>query len=163
MHTDDPTKRMTLDQDAQQEWPQLLATARCIETDVLRALYEAMTESLWAPSRARGDPLASRGEELSAPRRRTQGMMWSVVSGSSYCEITQRGTCVTDGADNYGNDERCTVRAEVAMIVSAQSFSTEADYELTDVQITGCTATATGSSGSVGGGDVQQWERRCEQ
>jgi hypothetical protein len=55
--------------------------------------------------------------------------MWSVVSGASFCEVISSGTCVTDGADNYGINERCTVRAEMAMIVSAQDFSTEANYD----------------------------------
>jgi hypothetical protein len=56
--------------------------------------------------------------------------MWSVVSGSSFCAITQGGACVTDGTDNYGNDESCTVRAEVAITVSAQgSFETEATFD----------------------------------
>lgn len=65
-----------------------------------------------------------------APHRRTQGVsLWSVVSGSSSCEVTQGGTCVTDGADDNGNDERCTVRAELAMIVSAKGFSTESGYD----------------------------------
>jgi hypothetical protein len=63
-----------------------------------------------------------------APRRRMQAAsttMWSVVSGSSYCQITHGGTCVTDGEGDYDNNERCTVRAEVALLASAQGgFST---------------------------------------
>jgi hypothetical protein len=49
--------------------------------------------------------------------RRTQtASMWSVVSGSSYCQVTPDGTCVTDGDGDYGVDEQCTVRADVALV-----------------------------------------------
>ena len=68
-----------------------------------------------------------------APRRRAQAAsttMWSVVSGSSYCQLTQGGTCVTDGEGDYGNNEECTVRAEVALLASAHGdFSTETSWD----------------------------------
>jgi hypothetical protein len=37
--------------------------------------------------------------------------LWSVTSGSAFCEVTPDGACVTDGEGNYGNGEECTVQA----------------------------------------------------
>ena len=41
--------------------------------------------------------------------------LWTVLDGGEYCQITEDGRCVTDGEGNYGNDESCTVRAEIGM------------------------------------------------
>jgi hypothetical protein len=114
----------------------LLASTDCLRRDVPEistgALDAPVRGSSLAPS-ARDDAHMSRGEEPpdAAPRRRTQGTsaMWSVVSGSAYCEVTQGGTCVTDGAGDYGSNEVCTVRAEVTMLVSAQGFITESGFD----------------------------------
>ena len=35
--------------------------------------------------------------------------LWTVTHGSSYCHVTSGGWCVTDGANNYGNNERCII------------------------------------------------------
>jgi hypothetical protein len=49
-----------------------------------------------------------------------------VTSGSSYCQVTPDGACITDGDGDYGNHERCTVQALASMVVSAQvGFITE--------------------------------------
>jgi hypothetical protein len=81
-----------------------------------------------------------------APRRRTQtASMWSVVSGSSYCQVTTDGTCVTDGDGDYGVDEQCTVSAEVALVVSAQGdFSTELDWDYVTIGSTSYSGTTAG-------------------
>ena len=55
--------------------------------------------------------------------------------------------CVTDGAGDYGNDERCTVRAEVAIVVSAHGFSTESGYD--KVTIGGTVYSGTNGPASV--------------
>jgi hypothetical protein len=54
-------------------------------------------------------------------RVHAQGL-WSVSSGGSVCELSADGMCVSDGDGDYGNNERCTVRAEAAIVVSAQAF-----------------------------------------
>ena len=52
-------------------------------------------------------------------RSHAQGV-WTVVSGSDACELSRDGLCVSDGDGDYRNDESCTVRAEVAIVVSVQ-------------------------------------------
>ena len=39
--------------------------------------------------------------------------------GSQWCSITSNGECVTDGTGNYGNNERCTIRAEQSLYATA--------------------------------------------
>ena len=63
-----------------------------------------------------------------------------LVSGSKYCEVTTGGTCVTDGVDSYGNNERCTFRATQEVYLTAYYYDVEAccDYlTVGDVQYRG--------------------------
>jgi hypothetical protein len=56
--------------------------------------------------------------------------VWTVLSGDSACELSPNGLCVNDGDGDYGNDESCTVHAEVDITVSAQGgFEMEADHD----------------------------------
>lgn len=48
-----------------------------------------------------------------------------VTAGEDACEITNGGMCVTDGDGNYGNSESCTIRAEVSMTLTVNSFGIE--------------------------------------
>ena len=50
-------------------------------------------------------------------RSHAQGV-WTVSYGS--CELSPDGMCVSDGNGvDYSDNERCTVRAEVDIVVSA--------------------------------------------
>jgi hypothetical protein len=51
-----------------------------------------------------------------------------VTAGTSVCAVTN-GSCVTDGADNYGNNERCTVRANVGVLLTSTQFATERNFD----------------------------------
>ena len=57
-----------------------------------------------------------------------------VVSGTSYCQLDENG-CVTDGPGDYGDDEDCTVKTNVAGSLTATDFSTE--YNVDGVTIGG--------------------------
>lgn len=59
---------------------------------------------------------------------------WSIVSGGSYCEVTSNGDCITDGIGSYGNNEACTMRAEVEMTITATEFDTEQGYDFITVE-----------------------------
>jgi hypothetical protein len=56
--------------------------------------------------------------------------MWVVVSGDHYGRkcITD-GSCITDGAGQYGNNERCTFRATKTLYAYATDFSLEPKYD----------------------------------
>jgi hypothetical protein len=55
----------------------------------------------------------------------TPRTLWTIIAGSQFCQSTQQGTCITDGLGNYGNNERCTVRADVDIYASATEYSVE--------------------------------------
>jgi hypothetical protein len=60
-------------------------------------------------------------------RSHAQGV-WTVASGDSACELSPDGMCVSDGDGDYSNGERCTVRAEVAIIVRRLGFGPYAGF-----------------------------------
>ena len=64
---------------------------------------------------------------------------------ANVCNITNGGTCISDL--NYGDDERCTFRAEAIISVSATTFDTEAYYDY-------ITIGGTRYSGTSGPSDV---------
>ena len=55
----------------------------------------------------------------------TQRNLWTITSGAEYCQFTNNGACVTDGVGNYGNNERCTITANVDLYASAPYYSVE--------------------------------------
>jgi hypothetical protein len=57
------------------------------------------------------------------------GGLLTVTSGAEYCEATNGGACVTDGAGNYGDGEGCTIEANVDVVVTATEFDTESGYD----------------------------------
>ena len=73
--------------------------------------------------------------------------MWTVTSGSAYCQVTG-DTCLTDGVGNHGDGERCTVTANMDVYVTATYYNTE--NKLDYVTIGG-----TRYSGSTGPANVQ--------
>ena len=92
-------------------------------------------------------PLRSAASSPPPPPDASQvSTLWSVISGASYCELSNWGTCITDGADEYGDDEECTVRAEVAITVSITSLATESDIDST------CSGALTSSGASSASG-----------
>jgi hypothetical protein len=96
-----------------------------------------------------------------AAHRRTQraaAQLWSMVSGSQHCEITQDGACVTDGSGDYNNNEQCTVRAEVAMLVSAQAgFSTESWFDWVTLGGTQYSGTSGPTGVAMNVGETLHW------
>lgn len=44
--------------------------------------------------------------------------LFTVTSGAEHCELTNDGTCVTDGSDNYGNNEACSILANAPLAIS---------------------------------------------
>ena len=54
-----------------------------------------------------------------------------IVSGSGYCHLSTGSdgrSCVTDGVDYYGNNERCTIEVLQTGLLSATEFNTESGY-----------------------------------
>jgi hypothetical protein len=96
------------------------------------------------------------------------GTAWEVVSGSQFCQLTRGGECVTDGAGSYGNNERCTVRALVDMLVISASFDVEAmdpqwcttysGYcDFVQIRSERFAGTSFGSNVSMAAGDTLHW------
>lgn len=57
------------------------------------------------------------------------GQLWSVISGGQFCQVTQGGTCVTDGEGDHGNGEECRVIATSSFYATATFFSTESVFD----------------------------------
>jgi hypothetical protein len=74
--------------------------------------------------------------------------VWSILTGSEFCSVSSDGMCITDGSGEYANDEACTIRAEVAMSITATEFNTEFGFDR-------FTVGATAYSGSTGPTNVQ--------
>ena len=55
----------------------------------------------------------------SPPPSAPSGWLWVVTSGSEFCQVSNGGTCVTDGAGKYGPNEACTVVAAFNLIATA--------------------------------------------
>ena len=62
---------------------------------------------------------------MSEPPTRPASQFWTVSSGDHACELSLDGMCVSDGVGDYSVGERCTVRAEVDIVVSAQTLLTQ--------------------------------------
>ena len=59
------------------------------------------------------------------PTPRLPGGLWSITSGSQYCESTllQGAACVTDGDGDYTSGEACNVVASVDLYIYAVQFN----------------------------------------
>ena len=53
------------------------------------------------------------------------GDAWQVVAGSSYCQIVDKGRCITDGYGRYGSHESCRVKALTDLTITAKQFKLE--------------------------------------
>ena len=38
------------------------------------------------------------------------GTAFQIVSGGQFCQLTNNGQCFTDGAGNYGENDKCVVK-----------------------------------------------------
>ena len=61
-----------------------------------------------------------------APPKAPLGQRWQIVSGGLYCHLINLGTCITDGDDDYGSNERCEFRSLVDQYVTALHYDVEA-------------------------------------
>ena len=59
---------------------------------------------------------------------------WRIKSGSRYCHIVGGGRCVTDGVGIYGNYEYCEVEALQTLIMTAEQYDIEDDYDFLTVK-----------------------------
>lgn len=55
--------------------------------------------------------------------------LWRIVSGSQYCQLTNGGSCVTDGPGRHGHRENCEIMAMATLRVTATHFQTERGYD----------------------------------
>jgi hypothetical protein len=118
--------------------PRSPAEGRCATATVLRPLASVL---LWATL------LVNMG------RSHAQGV-WTVSSGNQACELSRDGMCVSDG-----NDESCTVRAEAAVVVSAQGgFETEAGYDYVTIGGTQYPGTSGPVSVPISAGETLHWQ-----
>ena len=51
------------------------------------------------------------------------------MSGHQWCQVTNNGTCVTDGIGNHGNNEACTVMAMTPLFATTTYFNTEGYFD----------------------------------
>lgn len=71
---------------------------------------------------------------MSLPPASSPVALWSILHASrtgsiASCSITNDGRCVTDGADNHGNEERCTFLATEPMFVTATQYHIEHGFD----------------------------------
>ena len=84
---------------------------------------------------------------------------WRIVSGKSVCEIQDGGRCVTDGNGNYGNNENCEVMALKPLVVTAEYYDVEKNYDY--VTIKGIKYRSYGPN-QVNMGKSQTWTWRSD-
>ena len=79
------------------------------------------------------------------------------MSGAAYCQVTNGGTCVTDGAGNHGNAERCTVQATSALYATATHFNTERCCDHVTIDGTRYSGTTGPVNVAMAAGDTLAW------
>ena len=87
----------------------------------------------------------------------TNQSTWTILSGSAYCEVSADGLCITDGPGNYGNDERCEVRAEGAMFLNVAAFNTESNFDYITIGTDRYSGTVGPVGIQLGSGDTVSW------
>ena len=70
--------------------------------------------------------------------------MFTVVSGGEFCVITNASQCVSDGATNYGNLQRCVIRANQNLYATATYYAVETYYDYLTIYTP--TVSSTGSA-----------------
>ena len=58
---------------------------------------------------------------------------WQILSGDNVCQLVEGGRCVTDGPGNYGNYERCVVKALQSVLLTARQYHIEPRYDYVTV------------------------------
>jgi len=88
----------------------------------------------------------------------TSSAWWTVVSGGRFCQLTNAGTCVTDGAGNHGNNERCVIRVEQALYASTTQYEVETFYDYLSIGSMQYTGSANGPSNvAMLAGQIVSW------
>ena len=82
---------------------------------------------------------------------------FSIQSGSAYCQLTSNGACVSDGSSNYGNNERCTIRAGTSLSVTATYFDTESGFDRISIGSTQWSGSSGPLSVLMNAGSVMTW------
>ena len=77
----------------------------------------------------------------------TYAAMLRVIDGPEHCQVTPAGNCVTDGAGNHDNNERCTVQVLAAGTLSSTSFEVEGFENCSHDRITINSTRYCGSTG----------------
>ena len=85
------------------------------------------------------------------------GWFWRVVRGSTYCQVTNNGACVTDGVGNHGNNERCEVVATRALYATAAFFSTETYFDYITIGSTRWSGSTGPSNVRMAAGATMSW------
>jgi hypothetical protein len=77
------------------------------------------------------------------------------LSGSDFCEVV--GACVTEGAGPHGNNEDCTIQANVDLVASAIEFVTEAGFDWVSIGGVQYSGTSGPSQVLMSAGDTMVW------
>ena len=85
-----------------------------------------------------------------------QSSLWRVTAGGNHCQLDSNG-CVTDGSNNYGNSESCTVTADQAITVSSTYFSTETYFDRIQIGTTRFTGSTGPSNVAIAPGQTMTW------
>ena len=70
-------------------------------------------------------PVLSPSEPAATP----YSSMWEIVAGAEHCQITNLGTCVTDGVGNHANLEDCTIRTTQSLYATSTYFNVETFFD----------------------------------
>jgi hypothetical protein len=73
------------------------------------------------------------------------------------CELTNDGTCVTDGPGEYGNDERCLMHAMMTVTLSASAFNTEHGFDYVTIGGTLYSGTSGPNGVVMAAGETFTW------
>ena len=85
------------------------------------------------------------------------GHMWTVLSGSTYCQVTNNGACFTDGVGGHGNQENCVVRAAVTLYATASYFNTEENYDYIQIGTTRYSGASAPTNVPMAAGQTARW------
>ena len=85
------------------------------------------------------------------------GHMWSIISGSQYCSVSNAGACVTDGVGSHGNNEACLIRAQATLYATATYFFTETYWDYVTIGSTRYSGTSGPGNVMMATGDTLQW------
>jgi hypothetical protein len=87
-----------------------------------------------------------------------QAALWTILSGSQYCEIVTNGTCVTDSnSTRYGDNELCIAQATVALVATASSFNTELGHDFVQIGTTQYFGTTGPANLAMSAGQTLLW------